>query len=145
MRVCVTASRVQRAQVFSNTSLALEFVRADVGDDGSVMTALAGVFGVVNAVRCTKATKATEPLRAAAFGRPALVPTSSQRDRYRPGAALARVCVRGSFSLSIAILFIQGDRCTASSSAQGQRMRHLCDLFRWVRAGVASFSVSHIR
>jgi uncharacterized protein YbjT (DUF2867 family) len=38
------------AQVFSNTSSALEFVRADVGDDGSVMTALAGAFGVVNAV-----------------------------------------------------------------------------------------------
>jgi uncharacterized protein YbjT (DUF2867 family) len=38
------------AQVFSNTSLAVEFVRADVGDDGSVMTALAGAFGVVNAV-----------------------------------------------------------------------------------------------
>jgi NADH dehydrogenase len=38
------------AQVFSNTSSALEFVRADIGDDGSVMTALAGAFGVVNAV-----------------------------------------------------------------------------------------------
>jgi uncharacterized protein YbjT (DUF2867 family) len=38
------------AQVFSNTSSALEFVKADVGDDGSVMTALAGTFGVVNAV-----------------------------------------------------------------------------------------------
>jgi saccharopine dehydrogenase-like NADP-dependent oxidoreductase len=38
------------AQVFSSTSSALEFVRADVGDDGSVMTALAGAFGVVNAV-----------------------------------------------------------------------------------------------
>jgi uncharacterized protein YbjT (DUF2867 family) len=38
------------AQVFSNTSSALEFVRADVGDEGSVMTAVAGAFGVVNAV-----------------------------------------------------------------------------------------------
>ena len=38
------------AQAFSNTSSALEFVRADVGDDGSVMAALAGAFGVVNAV-----------------------------------------------------------------------------------------------
>jgi uncharacterized protein YbjT (DUF2867 family) len=38
------------AQVFSNTVLALEFVKADVGDDGSVMTAVAGTFGVVNAV-----------------------------------------------------------------------------------------------
>jgi len=38
------------AQVFSNTSSALELVRADVGDDGSVMTAVAGTFGVVNAV-----------------------------------------------------------------------------------------------
>jgi len=38
------------AQVFFNTSSALEFVRADVGDDGSVMTALAGAFGVVNTV-----------------------------------------------------------------------------------------------
>ena len=37
-------------QVFFNTSSALEFVRTDVGDDGSVMTALAGAFGVVNAV-----------------------------------------------------------------------------------------------
>ena len=38
------------AQVFSNTSSALEFVRADVGDEGSVMTAVAGAFGVVNVV-----------------------------------------------------------------------------------------------
>jgi uncharacterized protein YbjT (DUF2867 family) len=38
------------AQVSSNTLLALEFVKADVGDDGSVMTAVAGTFGVVNAV-----------------------------------------------------------------------------------------------
>ena len=37
-------------QVLSNTSSALEFVRADVGDEGSVMTAVAGAFGVVNAV-----------------------------------------------------------------------------------------------
>lgn len=49
--VRVASRHPQRsAQVFSNTSLALEFVRADVGDDGSVMTALAGAFGVVNAV-----------------------------------------------------------------------------------------------
>jgi NAD(P)H-binding len=38
------------AQVFSSTSPSLEFVRADVGDDGSVMAALDGAFGVVNAV-----------------------------------------------------------------------------------------------
>jgi len=38
------------AQVLFNTSSALELVKADVRDDRSVMTALAGAFGVVNAV-----------------------------------------------------------------------------------------------
>jgi uncharacterized protein YbjT (DUF2867 family) len=38
------------AQVLSNTSSALELVKADVRDDRSVLTALAGAFGVVNAV-----------------------------------------------------------------------------------------------
>jgi uncharacterized protein YbjT (DUF2867 family) len=38
------------AQVFRNRSSELEVVRADVGDDRSVMNAVAGAFAVVNAV-----------------------------------------------------------------------------------------------